>query len=78
MGEQLVYEDTFEQALAKLSAGDLRTASAITEAAATAAETARESADGRVRSLAERLSVLRRQAQQLADELANIESEIDR
>lgn len=78
MGEQLIYEDTFEQALAKLSRGDARTASAVAQAAAAAEEAARDSGDGRVRSLADRLSALRRQAQQLTDELAAIAGEIER
>lgn len=78
MGEQLIYEDTFEQALAKLSRGDLQTASAVAQSAAAAEETARGSVDARARPLAERLSVLRRQAQQLADQLAAIEREVER
>ena len=74
IGEDLVYEDTFEEALASLGglAGDRER---LAEAAATAQATGQPPP---VPTLAERLGVLRRQARQLADELAALESEIQR
>ncbi len=77
MGEKLVYEDTFELALAKLTGSNVQIASAISDAANAAGEAAEGSSDRQVRSLAQRLSVLRQQAQQLVDELASIEEELE-
>ncbi len=70
MGEDLVYEDTFELALAELSGMQ-----ADDPAPAGGEATAREAEPG-APSIAERLALLRRQARQLADGIASLESEV--
>ncbi len=78
MGDRLVYEDSFEQALARLEG--LEAASL----AASAADEAAEEGAGATRAVAttptlrERMAILRRQASQLADQLAQIERELGR
>lgn len=72
MGDRLVYEDTFELALAKL--GDLELESA-TAALAAAAEAAGE--QPAPPTIAERLAILRDQARQLAENLAALEREVE-
>ena len=79
MGDQLVYEDTFEQALAKIGDLELEAAAATLASAsgiAPAAAPVRAAAPA-TPTLAQRLAILRRQARQLADELAALEREIE-
>ena len=78
MGEQLVYEDNFEQALARLEGRNLRLISDTEEAAASddpdrmvEARTEPESS-----GVQQRIAALRRQAQQFLDELSTLEREV--
>jgi hypothetical protein len=75
MGDRLIYRDTFQQALAELTgtAGAAQTA-AVSAAAASPAAAAPGSAQDSS-SLAERLSHLREQAEQMAKELETLEKE---
>ena len=80
MGDELVYEDTFEQALAALGDIDIGARAALMAGETGAggeAATASPQAPA-VPTLAQRLSILQRQARQLADALADLEREIER
>ncbi len=79
MGDRLVYEDSFEQALARLEGLEAASlaASAVDEPA-DAGSAAAAGAAVPIPTLAERLALLRRQASQLADQLAQIERELQR
>jgi hypothetical protein len=88
MGNRLIYEDTFEQALARLSTGQIQLSSTSPPAdsgetpttreagAATAGQRPPPVSDAQMRELARRLRQLRDQAQQLARELEEVESDI--
>ncbi len=88
LGNRLVYEDTFEQALGRLSTGRVQLSSATTTAGgessaasgtsptAAAPGTAPAAGDAQMRELARRLRQLREQAQELARELEEVESGI--
>ena len=80
MGDDLVYEDTFEQALAALGSIDIgATASLMAGGSGAGAETASASPRApAVPTLAERLSILQRQARQLAEAIADLQREIER
>jgi len=74
MGDQLIYRDTFQEALAELTgtpAVAQTTISAVTSSPATAPPATVQDSS----SLAERLSRLREQAEQLARELETLEKE---
>jgi uncharacterized membrane protein (UPF0182 family) len=73
MGNRLIYKDTFEQALAELTAGGAAPARRV-EAAPVAAPAAGQ-AQPQVPALNERLRRLRDQAQQLVKEIEAIEKE---
>jgi uncharacterized membrane protein (UPF0182 family) len=82
MGNRLIYEDTFERALARLSGGSSQAprppSDQMTEAAPdeTPPSGAQPSADAR--DIASRLSELRKQAEALARELQQMERELQR
>jgi hypothetical protein len=90
LGNRLIYEDTFELALARLSIGGVQPRSSEISAAgsgesppgATApAEIAGQltptaASDARLREMAARLRQLRQQAEQLAKELQQVESDL--
>ena len=78
MGDRLVYEDTFEQALARL--GELEEADLLAEASAAdpAVQPVARSPQPRGSAARERIAALRRQARQFLDELAALEREIAR
>ena len=82
MGNRLVYEDTFELALAEISGGDVGTllASASPEDSADTAtgQPPTRAPDSRAtnRQLASRLQQLRRQAQELAEALVKVEADL--
>ncbi len=78
MGDKLVYEDNFELALAEIGTGDRHSdpASGATEIAAAVASSA-DSPDSGLHAMARRIAALRRQARQLADELAALERDIE-
>jgi hypothetical protein len=88
MGNRLIYEDTFEQALGRLSTGRVRLSSATVPGSAgepSAGEAAAgttgqrppgAASEAQMRELARRLRQLRDQAQQLARELEEVESEL--
>ena len=85
MGNRLIYEDTFERALSRLGAGsNLPPLPLVTEAGEPQAPPPPppmpvSDSEGRsMRQVAERLSTLRRQAEELARELQNIERELNR
>ncbi len=69
MGDRLVYEDTFELALAELGFRERTDAAEVLRVAAEAAD---PGSTPRLPTLAERLDELRKQAQQLVDELAAV------
>jgi uncharacterized membrane protein (UPF0182 family) len=84
MGNRLIYEDTFEQALDRLSEEPVRR-SRPDRSTLTQAERGGETAavppvggaeDERMRSLAGRLEQLRRQAEQLVGEIQKVEQEL--
>ena len=72
MGDRLIYRDTFVEALAELTGGPAPTSPALPAAAAAPAPAANAQDTG---ALAERLSRLRDQAEQLARELEALEKE---
>ena len=78
MGDRLVYEDSFEQALARL--GELESI-AMTEKAGGEAAVDVQPVSGRTVSVAstvkQRIAALRRQARQFLDELAALEREVE-
>ena len=87
MGNRLIYEDTFEQALSKLSGGEVVLAS-LAGASDSTAEDATASAPAapvgtvaaagqRLRAIAARVRRLRQQAQQLVDDLQQVETELE-
>ena len=87
MGNRLIYEDRFELALDKLSGGQGFTLDALTDEESSAgqesAEAARDSpedaaarAERNLRGLAVRLTRLRQNAQQLVDDLQQVEAEL--
>ena len=76
MGDRLIYRDTFDQALAELTGGAVPTAPAapaVTSSAAPASTPAATSQD--TSALAERISHLHDQAEQLARDLEALEKE---
>jgi len=83
MGNRLIYEDTFEDALGRLGGG---TSLAMRDEAAqddqppgeAAEQTAARPSDGRLRSLASRVQQLRRQAENLVKELSEVEQDLQR
>ncbi|MDA1315316.1 MAG: UPF0182 family protein [Acidobacteria bacterium] len=83
MGNRLIYEDTFEDALARLGGG---TSLAMRNEAAqgdqppgeTPAQSATKPSDGRLRSLAARVQQLRRQAENLVKDLSEVEQDLQR
>ena len=91
MGNRLIYEDTFEQALRELSGGDVYLASLSEPAEATDSGVAQAAAGDRgaspapsgvsrqrLRAITVRVRRLRRQASQLVTELEKIEGELER
>ena len=74
MGDRLVYEDSFELALAKLGLLEMESAAAARVAAAEAAGEA--SPEPSPPTIAERLATLRAQARQLVDALAALERDV--
>ena len=79
MGERLVYEDTFEEALATL--GDLEAedaAALLASADAEAGQPVAEAVQPPIRAVARRLAELRRQALQLADDIEALERDFER
>ena len=91
MGNRLIYEDSFEQALRELSGGDVFLASLTRDEPQTDADEpqgagarTRASTDDsaisrqRLRAITVRVRRLRQQAQQLAGELEQIEGELER
>ena len=77
MGNRLIYEDTFELALARLS-GDAPRPSPPPSGEQTSAAPATEAPSDSTRALASRLSELRQQAEDLARELQEMERELQR
>ena len=76
MGDKLVYQDNFELALAEL--GDLeREEAELLRAQALPEGSAEQPSGPRVRTMAQRLASLRRQAQQIVDELAAMAREVE-
>ena len=73
MGDRLIYRDTFDEALAELTGGPASPGPAVPAAEPAAAPAATAQQD--TRALAERLSRLRDQAEQLARELETLEKE---
>jgi uncharacterized membrane protein (UPF0182 family) len=69
MGDRLIYRDTFDQALAELTATPMPAAVAPTPSPTSAAS------EKNGPSLAERIHQLRDQAEQLAQELEKLEKE---
>ena len=91
MGNRLIYEDTFEQALRELSGGDVYLDSLSEPAEATDSGAAQAAAGDRgaspaasgvsrqrLRAITVRVRRLRRQASQLVTELEKIEGELER
>ncbi len=82
MGNRLIYEDTFERALFRLGAGSNTPPSPqVTESGEPQTQpppTVSDSAGRSMRDVADRLSTLRRQAEELARELQAIERELNR
>jgi len=83
MGNRLIYEDTFEQALDRLSNGQSRTPEAASEESPTgeaeaSSPTLSQAAEQQLRSVRSRLVDVRRQAQGLVDEIESIERELPR
>ena len=86
MGNRLIYEDTFAQALDRLSGGQFLAGLASTVSdtgepegdVGTAAVATTDSGAGRLRALAQRLRQLRAQAQQLVDQLGIVERDLER
>ena len=82
MGNRLIYENTFEEALFQLGAGTLRPPPSVLSQASTAVpgQPAQQAAadDGATRSVAERLAALRRQAEDMARQLQEMERELGR
>ncbi len=84
MGNRLIYEDTFQDALARLESG--RSRPLLSEAAedgappgGTPAQTATtRPSDSRMRSLATRVEQLRRSAEELVEDLAEVEQDLRR
>ncbi len=79
MGERLVYEDTFEEALATL--GDLEAedaAALLASADAEAGQPVAEATEPPIRTVARRLAELRRRALQLADDIEALERDFER
>ncbi len=77
MGERLVYEDTFEEALAALGRLELADANALMAASSGGGPQPTErSVSPELRTIAERLAELRRQALGLAEELAALQREV--
>ena len=75
MGEQLVYEDSFEQALARLEGRNLRAIAEAQESEpAGGARVIEISADPGPGDVQRRLAALRRQVQQFLDELSALEN----
>jgi uncharacterized protein len=77
MGDRLIYRDTFEEALADLKTGAPPSGPA-TPAIVSAAAPAPAAAGQGLPALAERLSRLRNQAEQLAKELESLEKETEK
>lgn len=86
LGNRLIYEDTFERALDRLSAGqisrpppvELTQAQPGGEPPPTATAEADAAARQRMRALAQRLTQLRQQAQTLVDEIGQVERDLQR
>jgi uncharacterized membrane protein (UPF0182 family) len=81
MGNRLIYEDTFELALERLSRGGRPAPPDGQMTAAEPGETSPEAADSSphsIRDLGSRLSSLRKQAEELARELEQMERELQR
>ncbi|MCZ6850588.1 MAG: UPF0182 family protein [Planctomycetota bacterium] len=86
MGNRLIYEDTFEQALSKLSEGAVVLASLAGAGDSTAGDPTASApaapagtvaaAEQRLRAIATRVRRLRQQAQQLVDDLQQVETEL--
>jgi uncharacterized membrane protein (UPF0182 family) len=84
MGNRLIYEDTFEQALDELSVDPVRRLrpdrSTMTQTddqpAATGSQPPGGANDQQTRSLAGRLEQLRRQAEQLVTEIQQVEQDL--
>ncbi len=83
MGNRLIYEDTFERSLSRLgSESSLPRLPLVTEADAPPAQPppmpTADQEGGSLREVSERLAALRRQAEELARELQEIERELNR
>jgi uncharacterized membrane protein (UPF0182 family) len=80
MGNRLIYEDTFEQALARLSGGAYEATSSEQPPgeATEAAPAGGAPPSSEIRNLAQRLSDLRKQAEDLARQLQQMERELQR
>ena len=86
MGNRLIYEDTFAQALDRLSGGQFLAGLASTAPdtgepegdVGTAAVATTDPGAARLRALAQRLRQLRAQAQQLVDQLGIVERDLER
>jgi hypothetical protein len=83
MGNRLIYEDTFEDALGRLGGGTSlamrdETAQDDEPPGEAAEQTAARPSDGRLRSLASRVQQLRRQAENLVKELSEVEQDLQR
>ena len=87
MGNRLIYEDTFAQALDRLSGGQFLAGLASTvsdtgepegDVGTAAVATTDSGAGRRLRALAQRLRQLRAQAQQLVDQLGIVERDLER
>ena len=76
MGDMLVYEDDFEQALAALTGIDRLQAQALMAAEPEAEAVTVPGISPEIRRIAQRLAGLRRQALQLADDLASLQREV--
>ena len=86
MGNRLIYEDTFEQALSKLSGGEVVLASLAGASGSTSGEIPASpqtsppgtagAAEQRLRTIAAQVNRLRQQAQQLVDDLQQVETEL--
>ncbi len=82
MGNRLIYENTFEEALFQLGAGTLRPPPSVLSAASAPVPgqppQQPSASDGATRSVAERLAALRRQAEDMARQLQEMERELGR
>jgi uncharacterized membrane protein (UPF0182 family) len=82
LGNRLIYEDTFQMALEQLGGGPGSLGASLVSSRASPDEPERAAADSasreeaRIRAIVQRVQALRVQAEQLADEIGKVESEL--